>query len=89
MAAIPGDKPESISRVRFDGRITLGNILTITGGIVIGAVFLVTMIVRLNQLEEKVEDIRCTLAQAGIAPTTGACVLAAHQFIEKQLPPAH
>lgn len=75
MVSLTPDQKEPEVRPYFDPRITLGNVLTIIGGVVIGATFLAVMNTRLNSIEVAVTEIRCNLAFAGIAPTTGMCVL--------------
>jgi hypothetical protein len=74
MVALPEKEPPVV-RPYFDPRITLGNIATIVGGLVVAGTFLAVMNSRLDRIEDTVNGIRCTLAYAGIAPTTGACVL--------------
>lgn len=65
----------------FDPRITLGNILTIIGGVVTAIMFFayvsLSLATRLDRIEGAITDIRCTLAAQGIAPTTTQCVLPA------------
>lgn len=71
MAEIPVDK-----RITFSGVVTLGNILTIVGGMFIAA----TLMYRLgeftqsiNSLRSDVAQIKCDLAAANIGTATTPC----------------
>jgi hypothetical protein len=66
--------------LRFDRRITLGNLLTILAGIVSLATGAAYFSSRLNAIEVAVNDVRCTLAAAGIAQTTSPCTLPASRW---------
>lgn len=78
-ATNPGDKEPQEMRPYFDPRITMGNVLTILGGIATAASFVLymsfTVGTRLDRIEDTVNQIRCVLAWNGLEPTTGACVL--------------
>lgn len=70
------------SPVTFDRRVSLGNVLTILGGLAwaIGmlwffATWTANQNAKLDMLQSEIADIRCALATAGIAPTTFPCVL--------------
>ena len=84
MAVIaPGEKEPQEMRPYFDPLITLGNVLTIIGGLATVVTFIIyislTVGSRLDRIEDAVNGIRCTLAYAGIAPTftpSGTCAAA-------------
>lgn len=66
----------------YDRKITLGNLLTIAGGLVtaVSMVVAVTLSyseikISLSELTSRMTRIECQLAYAGVMPTTGPCVL--------------
>ena len=66
----------------FEAKISFGNVLTIIGGLFTVGVLLwylsahfATQDGKLDRLTAQVDDVRCTLAAAGIAATTGPCTL--------------
>jgi hypothetical protein len=67
MAAL--DNNGSSRRITFEPRITLGNLLTIFGGVVFALGLIYNINSKLDGLLAQVTDIRCTLAMAGIAQT--------------------
>lgn len=83
VSVTPDQKEPKVGSPYFDPRITLGNVLTIIGGIIVGGTFLAVISIRLSAIETAVVDIRCTLAYAGIAPTTGACVLPVSHLLSR------
>ena len=56
--------------VAFEMRVTLGNLLTIAGGLAVAAVMLLTL---------RVANVECALAVTGISPTTTPCVKGPHR----------
>src|SRR5579885_739790 len=67
--------------IAFEMRITLGNLLTIIGGLCVAGVMLVQVTQyatelngKIDRLELRAANIECSLAVAGIAPTTIPCV---------------
>lgn len=77
--------------IAFEMRITLGNLLTIAGGLAVAAVMLVQVTQYATELNAKVDllalraaNIECALAVAGISPTTTPCVKGTHRAAVSQ-----
>lgn len=70
MADVPDNR-----RVYFEPRITLGNLLTIFGGVVFAIGLFSNLNSKLDDLGRQVSDIRCAMTAYGIAPTTSPCTL--------------
>jgi hypothetical protein len=77
------DNGRSVWAIAFEMRVTLGNLLTIGGGLCVAGVMLVQVTQyaaelngKIDRLELRAANIECSLAVAGIAPTTTPCVKA-------------
>lgn len=83
------DLPINGNKVVFENRITLGNALTLLGGLAWAGIFLwyiatafASQNSKIDFLNDQITDIRCTLVAAGIAPSTRPCVIPAMKFTD-------